>query len=184
MHSSDSGRRPRLPGAALTAKGRRPTGGFRRGPLPSPSSNSGGTRGRFGRALPPLRWRATGPDLPWRSLPPRARVDSRDLLVLVRVLSVNNGSRTVDSEVASRGSTYPGRMKTDPDTMGGVERAWEPEDVEPLSPGSRAAAALVFDDPLGRPSAEDTDRGWGEASRSSAEDDTARFLSEKPPHHI
>ncbi|WP_223735853.1 hypothetical protein [Streptomyces purpurogeneiscleroticus] len=49
-----------------------------------------------------------------------------------------------------------------------------------------AAAALIFDDPLDRQSADDTDRGWGErpgAGNSSAAD-LARFLDEKPPHHI
>lgn len=45
-------------------------------------------------------------------------------------------------------------------------------------------AALVFDDPLDRPSADDTDRGWGELPSASADDDFTRFLSEKPPHHL
>ncbi|MGI5338460.1 hypothetical protein ACQEVS_14185 [Streptomyces sp. CA-181903] len=46
-------------------------------------------------------------------------------------------------------------------------------------------AALIFDDPLDRQSADDTDRGWGE--RPTGQDsaaDLARFLDEKPPHHI
>ncbi|KOG82772.1 MULTISPECIES: hypothetical protein [Streptomyces] len=45
--------------------------------------------------------------------------------------------------------------------------------------------ALIFDDPLDRQSADDTDQGWGErppAGDSAA--DLARFLDEKPPHHI
>ena len=42
---------------------------------------------------------------------------------------------------------------------------------------------LDFDDPLDRPSADDSDRGWGE-SFSSADDDFTRFLNEKPPHHL
>ena len=44
---------------------------------------------------------------------------------------------------------------------------------------------LVFDDPLDQQSSDDTDRGWGErpASAGSAAD-LARFLDEKPPHHI
>ncbi|MGW6578134.1 hypothetical protein ACWF76_01850 [Streptomyces globisporus] len=44
---------------------------------------------------------------------------------------------------------------------------------------------LIFDDPLDRQSADDTDQGWGErppAGGSAA--DLARFLDEKPPHHI
>ncbi|MGP3772698.1 hypothetical protein ACTWJ8_17915 [Streptomyces sp. SDT5-1] len=47
-------------------------------------------------------------------------------------------------------------------------------------------AALIFDDPLTAQSADDTDRGWGErptvGDNSAA--DLARFLDEKPPHHI
>ncbi|WP_425832686.1 hypothetical protein [Streptomyces fractus] len=47
-------------------------------------------------------------------------------------------------------------------------------------------AALIFDDPLTAQSSDDTDHGWGErptAGDSSAAD-LARFLDEKPPHHI
>ncbi|SCK39475.1 hypothetical protein H181DRAFT_03374 [Streptomyces sp. WMMB 714] len=56
-----------------------------------------------------------------------------------------------------------------------------------------AAAALDFGDPLSMRSADDTDSGWGErtgsggASGGSAADaaaDLARFLEEKPPHHL
>ncbi|MFJ4970885.1 hypothetical protein [Streptomyces sp. NPDC088755] len=44
---------------------------------------------------------------------------------------------------------------------------------------------LIFDDPLDRQSADDTDRGWGERpSGGSGAADLARFLDEKPPHHI
>ncbi len=47
-------------------------------------------------------------------------------------------------------------------------------------------AALVFDDPFGRPSADDTDRGWGERPGDGDGDtaDLKRFLDEKPPHHL
>lgn len=45
-------------------------------------------------------------------------------------------------------------------------------------------AALVFDDPLDRPSSDDIDRGWGERSGGSGDDDFTRFLNEKPPHHL
>jgi acetyl-CoA synthetase len=47
-----------------------------------------------------------------------------------------------------------------------------------------ASAGLVFDDPLDRPSSDDTDRGWGDPLSGSADDDFTRFLSEKPPHHL
>lgn len=58
--------------------------------------------------------------------------------------------------------------------------------VPAVPPAARPAnpAALIFDDPLDRPSADDTDRGWGDRPSGSADDDLARFLSEKPPHHL
>lgn len=60
-------------------------------------------------------------------------------------------------------------------------------DGQEQPPRRDPASALVFDDPLGSQSADDTDRGWGEGARTSAgggEADLARFLDEKPPHHI
>ncbi|GGU86147.1 hypothetical protein GCM10010211_60350 [Streptomyces albospinus] len=60
-----------------------------------------------------------------------------------------------------------------------------PASAPPVRPAPRGAAALIFDDPLSRQSSDDTDRGWGErpASADSAAD-LARFLDEKPPHHL
>jgi hypothetical protein len=61
------------------------------------------------------------------------------------------------------------------------------------------AARLQFDDPLSLPSADDTDSGWGEVRAgeggsadsgsgggqpAGAAADLARFLEEKPPHHL
>ncbi|MFF5704544.1 hypothetical protein ACFY7H_18875 [Streptomyces sp. NPDC012794] len=44
---------------------------------------------------------------------------------------------------------------------------------------------LVFDDPLDQQSSDDTDRGWGERPPAGGSTgDLARFLDEKPPHHI
>ena len=59
-----------------------------------------------------------------------------------------------------------------------------PRDRE-SAPKEQPKPTLVFDDPLDQQSADDTDRGWGErpASAGSA-GDLARFLDEKPPHHI
>ncbi|TJZ41422.1 hypothetical protein FCH28_36915 [Streptomyces piniterrae] len=53
-------------------------------------------------------------------------------------------------------------------------------------PAPRNAAALIFDDPLNQQSSDDTDRGWGEGSttRTDSAADLARFLDEKPPHHL
>ncbi|MEV7543984.1 hypothetical protein [Streptomyces sp. NPDC089915] len=70
--------------------------------------------------------------------------------------------------------------------------ASDPQSPEPAA-GAKAEATpapkprpkLVFDDPLDQQSSDDTDRGWGErppAGGGAA--DLARFLDEKPPHHI
>ncbi|WP_046778849.1 hypothetical protein [Streptomyces yangpuensis] len=63
-------------------------------------------------------------------------------------------------------------------------------DPQPQRPAAedrqpRPKPRIVFDDPLDQQSSDDTDRGWGErppAGGSAA--DLARFLDEKPPHHI
>lgn len=49
-----------------------------------------------------------------------------------------------------------------------------------------SVANLDFDDPLNEQSSDDTDRGWGESSRGGNDSaaDLARFLDEKPPHHL
>ena len=41
--------------------------------------------------------------------------------------------------------------------------------------------ALVFDDPLSRPSRDDTDSGWGGDGESAR--DEAWYRRETPPHH-
>jgi hypothetical protein len=62
------------------------------------------------------------------------------------------------------------------------------------------AARLQFDDPLSLRSADDSDSGWGEGQGGdggtgrgsaprgerpgNADADLARFLEEKPPHHL
>ncbi|MGP8301250.1 hypothetical protein ACTPOK_25660 [Streptomyces inhibens] len=52
-------------------------------------------------------------------------------------------------------------------------------------PAPRPAARLIFDDPLSQQSSDDTDRGWGESSATGdSAADLARFLDEKPPHHL
>ncbi|MEU9760362.1 hypothetical protein ACFYYY_14635 [Streptomyces sp. NPDC001834] len=56
---------------------------------------------------------------------------------------------------------------------------------QPDQPKPRPRPALVFDDPLDQQSADDTDRGWGErAPAGGSAADLARFLEEKPPHHV
>ncbi|MEU9982067.1 hypothetical protein [Streptomyces sp. NPDC050856] len=55
----------------------------------------------------------------------------------------------------------------------------QPQRLEKSKPG------LNFDDPLDQQSADDTDRGWGErAPGADSAADVARFLDEKPPHHL
>jgi hypothetical protein len=59
--------------------------------------------------------------------------------------------------------------------------------LEDMNDAPDPAAALDFDDPLSRPSRDDTDLGWGDErgdSRGDAAADLARFLAEKPPHHL
>ncbi|KPC63214.1 hypothetical protein [Streptomyces chattanoogensis] len=59
-----------------------------------------------------------------------------------------------------------------------------PEPPEAARPAPRPAA-LIFDDPLDQQSSDDTDRGWGDRPASSGSAaDLARFLDEKPPHHL
>ncbi|MGW7411429.1 hypothetical protein [Streptomyces sp. NPDC054863] len=59
-------------------------------------------------------------------------------------------------------------------------------DVDPApGPAKRPRPKLVFDDPLDQQSSDDTDRGWGERpGGGGGAADLARFLDEKPPHHV
>ncbi|MFF0076600.1 hypothetical protein [Streptomyces sp. NPDC005494] len=60
----------------------------------------------------------------------------------------------------------------------------QPQEQQPQEPRPKPPA-LIFDDPLDRQSADDTDQGWGErAPAGGGAGDLARFLDEKPPHHI
>ncbi|MEU8889391.1 hypothetical protein [Streptomyces sp. NPDC048442] len=59
-------------------------------------------------------------------------------------------------------------------------------DADPApEPAKRPRPKLVFDDPLDQQSSDDTDRGWGERpAGGGGAADLARFLDEKPPHHV
>lgn len=86
----------------------------------------------------------------------------------------------------------------EPQDASGAEQAAEPAPAarpadEPAArkPAARKPAAgkpaarLIFDDPLNQQSSDDTDRGWGERpSGGDSAADLARFLDEKPPHHL
>ncbi|WP_063784479.1 AMP-binding protein, partial [Streptomyces sp. SBT349] len=67
---------------------------------------------------------------------------------------------------------YPGHM-SDLSRSGGTP---------PTGPSSD----LDFGDPLDRPSSDDNDRGWGDdgPAEDASVADLARFLNEKPPHHL
>lgn len=78
---------------------------------------------------------------------------------------------------------------TDPQDARDPQDAQDPRGPQPAGPQSpakpRPKPRLDFDDPLDQQSSDDTDRGWGErppAGGSAA--DLARFLDEKPPHHV
>ncbi|MEV6729612.1 MULTISPECIES: hypothetical protein [unclassified Streptomyces] len=61
----------------------------------------------------------------------------------------------------------------------------KPESRPEAAPAAKPRPRLVFDDPLDQQSADDTDRGWGERPHAGGSaGDLARFLDEKPPHHI
>ncbi|MFJ9431827.1 hypothetical protein ACIRQY_19495 [Streptomyces sp. NPDC101490] len=72
-------------------------------------------------------------------------------------------------------STAPAHGPRDPKPSGEASR-----------PGTGPKSAFVFDDPLDQQSADDTDRGWGERPPAGGDSaaDLARFLDEKPPHHL
>ncbi|MCX5399011.1 hypothetical protein [Streptomyces sp. NBC_00102] len=72
----------------------------------------------------------------------------------------------------------PGSSEPQPRTP---EHAEDAEHAHQAKPRPK----LHFGDPLDQQSSDDTDRGWGErpAAGGSAAD-LARFLDEKPPHHI
>jgi hypothetical protein len=60
-----------------------------------------------------------------------------------------------------------------------------PQSPQPEPERPKAKPRLVFDDPLDQQSSDDTDRGWGERPPSAGSAaDLARFLDEKPPHHL
>ncbi|MFI9079549.1 hypothetical protein ACIGW8_24265 [Streptomyces sioyaensis] len=70
-----------------------------------------------------------------------------------------------------------------PQDASAAEQAAEPAPA--ARPARKPAARLVFDDPLNQQSSDDTDRGWGERpSGGDSAADLARFLDEKPPHHL
>ncbi|MER5550262.1 hypothetical protein ABT001_00980 [Streptomyces sp. NPDC002793] len=64
-------------------------------------------------------------------------------------------------------------------------RESKPQSSQPAQEPRPKPPALVFDDPLDRQSSDDTDQGWGErAPAGGGAADLARFLDEKPPHHV
>jgi hypothetical protein len=64
---------------------------------------------------------------------------------------------------------------TDDDSTATAAQEQQPEPPRP------ARARLVFEDPLSRPSHDDTDTGWG--GEESGGRDEAWYRRETPPHH-
>lgn len=86
---------------------------------------------------------------------------------------------------------YPGGVSTPPEpesapaSEGASEAAQAPAPAPAARPARKPTARLIFDDPLNQQSSDDTDRGWGERpGGSDSAADLARFLDEKPPHHL
>ncbi|MDJ0460545.1 hypothetical protein [Streptomyces sp. H27-C3] len=82
-------------------------------------------------------------------------------------------------------STAPAHEPRDPES--GHKPAQEPEPAQKSEPGHkpRPKPTLDFGDPMDQQSSDDTDRGWGERpSAGGSAADLARFLDEKPPHHL
>jgi hypothetical protein len=74
-----------------------------------------------------------------------------------------------------------GRARTLSDDSGAAPTQ---QTQQAASPGRRPLpAGLVFDDPLDRRTADDTDIGWGESPAASRGRDLEWYLSQKPPHH-
>jgi acyl-CoA synthetase (AMP-forming)/AMP-acid ligase II len=76
---------------------------------------------------------------------------------------------------------YAGLMSSTPDS---------PEDLSPDLPTRNHLAALDFGDPLDQRAPDDADEGWGERLPQDPDHggggvaDLARFLNERPPHHL
>ncbi|KUL53751.1 hypothetical protein ADL22_03480 [Streptomyces sp. NRRL F-4489] len=88
----------------------------------------------------------------------------------------------VEAEARTEADTEP---ETDTDQASPTQPLAPPATRAPQPRGGSAAAALIFDDPLSQRSADDTDRGWGERpGGGDSAADLARFLDEKPPHHL
>ncbi|MEE1755827.1 hypothetical protein [Streptomyces sp. SP18CS02] len=79
-------------------------------------------------------------------------------------------------------STAPAPGSRDSKTEPTPEQSPRPTPEEATK---KTTPKLIFDDPLTQQSADDTDRGWGErAPGGDSASDLARFLDEKPPHHL
>lgn len=76
-------------------------------------------------------------------------------------------------------------MSDAPATNPHEPRSAQPQTAAKPPQDPKPKPRLDFGDPLDQQSSDDTDRGWGErppAGGSAA--DLARFLDEKPPHHV
>jgi hypothetical protein len=90
----------------------------------------------------------------------------------------------MSSDFGPRGTSGPSAAEGTPEGAGGADGASRPPSGSATGPAAAFGAGLVFDDPLDRPSPDDSDRGWGGPFTYAADDDFTRFLNEKPPHHL
>jgi hypothetical protein len=78
-----------------------------------------------------------------------------------------------------KGAAYSWGMSSASDSV------FLPDDDVPPQPRLKPPAVLVFEDPFDYRSSDDTEEAWGDRlSAQSTVADLARFLDEKPPHHI
>ncbi|MET7637440.1 hypothetical protein [Streptomyces sp. NPDC005438] len=71
-----------------------------------------------------------------------------------------------------------------PDTEGATRPEAEPEPESATGATAPPRAGLVFDDPLSQQASDDQDFGWGERPTHDSAADLARFLHDRPPHHL
>jgi hypothetical protein len=64
----------------------------------------------------------------------------------------------------------------------GEQRSTRQDGVQREKSGEKARRRIVFDDPMGGRSQDDSDAGWGR-ERGEGSRDRDWYLSETPPHH-
>jgi hypothetical protein len=151
-----------MAGSTLQPSPRSAEGGYRRDVRADASLSAQGTGETAPAGPPPLTWPAVGPDA--ESLAP-------------------TGDTVTPASAADTEPPDEAVRPVDAAPSAGAKSARTEAEAERLR---RAKARLVFDDPLYGRGRDDSDRGWGDRPSPSGASaaDLARFLDEKPPHHI